>query len=998
MSRSTERKMAAGFGLALLILGVNALVSFLNIQTLVRNSGRIIHTREVIAELEAIVSNLRQAELGQRDYLLTGREDEMNDLVRATKELEPRLDSLRKLTEDNDGQQARIASLRREVDRRVRSLQDVANLRSRDGLDAARKAIDSGLGRGHSDEIASLVEQIRAEENALLDRRIADQRFGVWSTLGTFVLATAVAVGLLVAALYLMRRDVAERRKAEADLRESEARVRLVLDSTGEGIYGMDTRGLCTFVNPAALHLLGFDHADEVLGRDCHAMMHHTRADGTPFPRADCRIYKALASGVDMHADDEFFFRKDGTAFPVEYRALPIRDRVEGAVVTFSDITGRRRSEQDMRLRDRALKSIAQGIFITDPMRSDEPIISVNAAFEQMTGFTQDEVEGKDIRFLRGPETDPAGLDEIRAAFREKRDASVELIGYRKGRQPFWAGLSVSPVRDDSGRVTHFVGVMTDVTERRLAEEELQQAKAAAEASNRSKSTFLANMSHELRTPLNAIMGYSEMLKEEAEDDGRADMIPDLDKIHGAGKHLLGLINDILDLSKIEAGKMDLYLEDFQVADLITGVVDTIRPLAEKNGDALEIRCADDLGSMRSDLTKIRQALLNLLSNAIKFTERGTVRLEASLERRDERDWVVISVIDTGIGMTAEQLAKLFQPFSQADASTTRKYGGTGLGLTITRRFCQLMGGDVTVGSDPGRGSTFTIRLPARAPDHAPALPPEAPAVVQETPAHDGGLVLVIDDDPAVLDLMRRSLEKDGFRVRVAHGGEEGLKLARQLRPGAITLDVMMPGMDGWAVLTELKGDPVTAETPVIMISFVDNKNLGYALGASDYLTKPIDRSRLSSILKKYRRERPEGTASALALVVDDDPDSRQMVRQILERDGWSVSEAENGRVGLERVSEARPDLVILDLMMPELDGFGFAEALRAHEQWQAIPILVVTAKDLTSADRKRLNGHILGVLQKGPYTRDELLSEIRREVGGVVPRTGPQEPQPSTS
>ncbi len=378
---------------------------------------------------------------------------------------------------------------------------------------------------------------------------------------------------------------------------------------------------------------------------------------------------------------------------------------------------------------------------------------------------------------------------------------------------------------------------------------------------------------------------------------------------------------------------------------------------------------------MKSDLTKVRQALLNLLSNACKFTSGGTIALEASREPAgtDGRGAVVFRVRDTGVGMSPEQVGRLFQPFSQADASTTRRFGGTGLGLTITRRFCQMMGGDVSVESEAGRGTTFLIRLPADVAEDR-----EDSATTTESapdlPAAPGGLVLVIDDDPNVRDLVSRTVEKEGFRVQYASGGEEGMRLARRLRPDLITLDVMMPRMDGWAVLAALKSDPELGDIPVIMVTIVDDRKLAYSLGASDYLTKPIHRKRLASVLDRYR---PAGRA----LVVNDDPDSRRLVRQILETDGWSVTEARDGREGLERVADSRPDLIILDLMMPEVNGFQFAEELGRHESWRTIPILVVTAKDLSDTERQLLHGYSFRILEKGSTSRRELQDLIRLEV-----------------
>jgi signal transduction histidine kinase/DNA-binding response OmpR family regulator len=505
---------------------------------------------------------------------------------------------------------------------------------------------------------------------------------------------------------------------------------------------------------------------------------------------------------------------------------------------------------------------------------------------------------------------------------------------------------------------------------------EIEDKSRQLEVASRYKSEFLANMSHELRTPLNAIIGYSEMLEEEAADLDQKTFIPDLQKINGAGKHLMSLISNILDLSKIEAGKMDLYLENFEIVPMIKEVIATVKPLIEKNANTLQLHYADGLGQMRSDVTKLRQMLFNLLSNASKFTERGTITLRVDRENANGNGWVSFSVSDTGIGMTPEQTSKLFQAFTQADTSTTRKYGGTGLGLAISQKFCHLLGGEITIESALGQGSTFRVRLPIIvAESKADVLPRSEETTLTTAQVSEGApTVLVIDDDPTVHDLVQRFLNKEGLNMLAARNGEEGLRLAKEVHPAAITLDVLMPGMDGWAVLTELKADPVLSEIPVIMLTIMDEKQMGYALGAADYLTKPIDWDRLAAILQRYDCARPP----CPLLVVEDDPVMRDMLRRRLEKEDWTVIEAENGRVALERMAERQPDLILLDLMMPEMDGFQFLDEIRKRRDWRSIPVIVVTAKELSTEDRQRLNGSVEKILQKGAYSREELIREVR--------------------
>jgi len=523
--------------------------------------------------------------------------------------------------------------------------------------------------------------------------------------------------------------------------------------------------------------------------------------------------------------------------------------------------------------------------------------------------------------------------------------------------------------------MNHVAEQLSLVFERRQTAETLLEAAAAAEAANRAKSAFLANMSHELRTPMNAIIGYSEMLAEDAEDEGYDELIPDLEKINSAGRHLLGLINDVLDLSKIEAGRMELYLERFDLKQILDEVMATAAPLVATKNNEFIADFADDLGVMRADLTKMRQIMLNLLSNAAKFSENGTVTLSARREGRADGDWVLISVSDTGIGIPEDKIQNVFEEFTQADDSTTREYGGTGLGLPISRRFSRMMGGDLTVISEPGKGSIFIVELPAEVTVVSSA---EATVRVDGESSLDFAVgehpILVIDDDPHARELLLRTLELDGHVVVTASNGEEGLDLVRRIKPMLITLDIMMPGMDGWAVLRAIKADPELQHIPVIMVSIVGDRDLGYSLGAVESLTKPVDRKKLLSVVQQFTTVSGDGHV----LIVDDDDDIRSLMRRTLEEVQWEVSEAGNGAVALERVQEQKPDLILLDLMMPVMDGFEFVQKLREDEDNRRIPIIVVTAKDLTDEDRQQLTGGVEHIIDKGAFTQGDMLQQIR--------------------
>jgi signal transduction histidine kinase/CheY-like chemotaxis protein len=543
----------------------------------------------------------------------------------------------------------------------------------------------------------------------------------------------------------------------------------------------------------------------------------------------------------------------------------------------------------------------------------------------------------------------------------------------------------VLEVRRDPVPGGGFIAIYTDITERKQAELAIRKAKEDAESASKVKSAFLANMSHELRTPLNAIIGYSELLAEDAGDRGDSASLADLEKIGAAGRHLLGLINEILDLSKIEAGKMEVYIEKVSLRAAIDEVKSLVAPLIEKNGNSLIIECPDDIGSLRTDLTKLKQCLINLLSNAAKFTKDGAVTLRMSRSADgDGAPRVVFAVQDSGIGMTDEQIGRLFQAFTQADSSTTRNFGGTGLGLTITKHFVAMLGGTINVGSTPGQGSTFTIDLPDRA-----GIAPKDDDVIDV----DDGMraasaitVLIVDDDDAVHDVLSATLGREGYLLLHARDGAEALAIMRRTPPDVVTLDVQMPKVDGWSVLGIMKSEPELQNIPVVMLTIVDDRNLGFSLGASEFMTKPIDRNRLTALLRKLT----SSAKNATVLIVDDDPDVRGVIKATVESAGMKSAEAENGRAALQWLeANAPPALILLDLMMPEMDGFEFLENIRKAERWSDIPTVVLTAKNLSDRERSFLAERTLLVLSKSGQPIGSLgaaLSALARRGQAVRP------------
>ncbi len=519
--------------------------------------------------------------------------------------------------------------------------------------------------------------------------------------------------------------------------------------------------------------------------------------------------------------------------------------------------------------------------------------------------------------------------------------------------------------------------------------QELEEKNREVERATRLKSEFVANMSHELRTPLNSILALSQIMGDELDGTLNAEQRKQIEIIERNGQNLLRLINDILDLSKIEAGKLDLMLSTFTLQDLLENVRTVVWPLVSGKGLQLVLDSAPELPRLMTDENKLKQVLLNLLSNAVKFTEHGTITVavrpgrEIGGEQQTLRSpqWITFEVSDTGIGIAPENLPSIWEEFEQVDGSLSRRYQGTGLGLTIVRRLVGLLGGQIVARSVLNNGSNFIFSIPvqlARGPQvievegAAPLVSPEMRSAVR---LHEPGkpVVLLVDDDPEVIYILEKYLRDDGYAIEVAHSADEAISKARLLHPFAMTLDVMLPGRDGWEVIQALKGDSQTADIPIIMLSMLDNRQLGYSLGASDYLVKPVSRNDLLQRLERLRNGHPLQSV----LVVDDDPIQQRVISTTLRDVGMTVVTCPNGLEALQWLQDHTPDLITLDLMMPGMDGFTVLEQIKHREPLDAVPVLIITAKEITSEDRRRLNSRIAAIIAKGPSEREELLREV---------------------
>jgi len=697
----------------------------------------------------------------------------------------------------------------------------------------------------------------------------------------------------------------------------------------------------------------------------------------------------------------------DVTAFMLDILEKLKRDRTELQHYLERQTRLYESLEQSREYLNKVLNTSADMIVVAD---REGYITDCNTAAEKMLGYGRDELIGtKASDYWYSPE------ERMETAERLEREESIsnyETRLKRKDGRLIDISLSISLLRDDSNRVIGTVGVSKDITEKKRYEEELkalnerleekvlertrelEAANRELEKSNKLKSQFIANMSHELRTPLNSIIGFSETLLEMPVGGLNEKQERYIRNIHTSGKHLLQLINNILDLAKIEAGRLSLYHEEFLLRPVIEEAVSIVEMLARKKNITIHHDIDKDIGTITADRVKFKQILYNLLSNAIKFTpERGDVYLTADLVTPSEglgfcsmgegQRLLRVSVKDTGIGIRPEDMDRIFNEFEQADSSYTRRYEGTGIGLSLTKRLVEMHGGLIRVESRVGEGSIFSFVMPLfeRKTEEATDGTVAAPIVPESDYAFEAGprnTILIVEDDRATSELLTLQLKDAGYLVAHAYDGVEAVKKAVELRPFAIILDVMLPGKDGWEVLQDIRSLPDTKDIPVVVYSIVDNRELGFALGATDYLTKPVDRKTLISKLNELSFTKKRRHQIVNIMVVDDNPEAVELIASMLEPEGFNVIRAYGGREAIEKAEDIRLDAILLDLMMPEMDGFEVVHRLKNMPQTSDVPIFIVTAKDITVEDRLRLAGQIERIYQKSDFTKEDLIRQIK--------------------
>jgi PAS domain S-box-containing protein len=974
-----NRLVLAGFGIATAILVSVGWQSYRNTARFAEAAQWREHTYEVLNSLDNAVDRLSDAETGQRGYLLTGEEAYLEPYRAAIKNIDQTIGDLKNLTSDNPNQQKHIQILEPLVEEKLAELQMTIDLRRSEGFAAANRVVLEGSGKQWMDQIRAIIAEMANEEKDLLKIRTQEANESVAKSVRTILAGTLVSISLLVLCFGLLNRELSERKRAQEALSKSEKWLSTTLSSIGDAVIATDMNGGVTFLNPVAQSLTGWS-LEEARGKSMDMVFDIVNAE-TRRP-VENPVKKVFREGKIVGlADHTLLLSRGGREFHIEDSAAPIlTDTGEGfgVVLVFRDITEQKQAEEALKANELrlnlALDAAQLGIWELD-LVNDKAYR--NLRHDQIFGFESLQPDwGQEIFLTRVvPEDREAVKQSFEKAF-ATGDFSMECRIIREDKSIHWIFAQGRVFRNDKGDAVRMMGTLADVTERKRGEEAIVRAKEEAERVSKFKDQFLSTMSHELRTPLNAVLGFSDLLADERYGPLNDRQRRYVSHIHTGGKHLLKLISDILDLSKIEAGKMELTRENVSIASAFGEVLSALQPLADKKSQALRQKVETGL-QVRADAMRFKQVLTNLVGNAIKFTPEGG-RIE--LAARQENDQVRIEVRDNGPGIPPEQREQIFEAFFRL-AQTGTATEGTGLGLAITARLVELHGSKLEIESQPEEGACFYFSLPLIA-----ITPDEPSQTTIATPRADKApRILVIEDNAATGQLIQSQLTSSGYDTLRCDQPERATEMAAEHRPDAITLDLLMQPVHGLEVLLQLKNDPRTSKIPVIVVTIVDQPGVGTALGADEYLVKPVDKTTLLAAVERCLNSRGGVAPARPILVVEDDASTREMIEELLTTRGYSVITAADGAQARARVAHALPELVILDLVLPRMSGFELLAEWRGSPRTADLPVFVLTSKDLTKEEEKYVRAHAESLFRKQHSWREPLMKQLERVVTSQI-------------